>query len=167
MKKLFIFMFCVIVLLQSCSQENTNSRTEENINKEISQIFNQLETIQDKYEKHEKSLTLIEDKMVKQSDIDKIKIDLNDAKEMLKNLGNVYVTKSEALKVARKKNSSRIESTSTSFNDSYDYDKNNQSNLIRPVWIIEFVHPAGNKSIYYIDALTTEVVNIKEIESSH
>lgn len=158
MRFILIFVaFIATMTMRSCSTNTNNTKEFRQLNEKITELKEQQEVLQSKLEKSEKRLYILQSKMVKQSDISEIK--------MVGNLEGIYISEEAALKKAESLTSNEVEKWSVTFHENYDYDENNEDNLVRDVWVVKAFHTLGNKTIYYIDAITQEVVNISEIES--
>ncbi|KGX87139.1 hypothetical protein [Pontibacillus marinus] len=155
------------MIMTSCSTSTNNTKEFQKLNEKITELQTQQEDLQSKLEKSEKRLYILQSKMVKQSDILEIKEDTTYIKSMVGNLEGIYISEGAARKKAESLTSNEVEKWSVTFNEDYDYDENNEDNLVRDVWVVKAFHPPGNKTIYYIDAITKEVVNLSEIESKH
>jgi len=166
----FILISIVLIatmILTSCSTNTHNTKEFQKLNEKITELQTQQEDLQSKLEKSEKRLSTLQSKMVKQTDISEIKNDTTYIKNMIGNLEGIYISEEAARKKAKSLTSNEVEKWSVTFHEDYDYDENNEENLVRDVWVVKAFHTLGNKTIYYIDAITQEVVNISEIESEH
>ncbi|QHE52718.1 hypothetical protein [Pontibacillus sp. HMF3514] len=155
------------MIVTSCSTNTHNTKDFQKLNEKITELNKQQEELQSKLEKSEKRLNVLQSKMVKQTDIAGIKDDTTYIKSMVENLEGIYIPEEEARQIAESLTSNEVEKWAVTFNENYDYDESNEHNLVRDVWVVKAFHSLGNKTIYYIDAITKEVVNISEIESNH
>ncbi|WP_156289517.1 hypothetical protein [Oceanobacillus salinisoli] len=90
---------------------------------------------------------------------------LNDNKGNLSSPVN-FMNETEAIEFAQK----------ASLNDIYEGDivanfkkdwKESESEEIQEVWVIEVTYPVGNKTIFYIDAISGDPLSVAEIEASN
>jgi hypothetical protein len=167
--KQIIRFFSIVLIcsfLQSCSNDTDYLEVNKELRKNIKQLIEQNEELQKRLEKNES--VLYEMKISYNEDFDILKKDLELITKMVRNQNDTYITKEEAVNVAKTLNGDAddVIDWKVKFNENYDYDERNPSNPIYAVWVIEFLHTLGNKTIFYIDAITKEPINIAEIENN-
>lgn len=89
-----------------------------------------------------------------------------DSKENTQN-SHQLLEKNEALKIAEEMNHNGDAKYEAEFKENYKVDPDNKEMQPQPVWIVSALYPAGNRTIFYIDAYRGSPLSVAEIEAPH
>jgi hypothetical protein len=76
-----------------------------------------------------------------------------------------YLTEKEAIAIAEKMAQSNEVTWVANFKEEYQMEIDYKNTEVGPIWIIEGEYPLGNKDVFYIDAITGELLMLKEAEA--
>ena len=72
-----------------------------------------------------------------------------------------YISKAEALEIAKEIKNNENAEWKTEFHENAEVEPEKTTEA----WVVEALYPAGNKTIYYIDAVTGEPSRVGELEA--
>lgn len=96
-----------------------------------------------------------------------VQVDDNHKNTNQTNADKKYLSSDDALLIAKDLERNAVDvKWETEFQENYLIDPDNKEMKPQPIWIVKALFPPGNKTIFYIDAISGEPVVVSEIEAS-